>query len=296
MRIPAFAAAKVNLTLEILGRRSDGYHALRSLVAFALDAGDRLTLEPSTQLELETTGPEATAIEGGNLVLTVAEAIQRAEPATRLGIFRLEKHLPVAAGLGGGSADAAAAIRAIARLNGISDPEAAYGALVAGIGADIPVCIGGDGRRAAFMTGIGELVWRPQTGSLLPRGGLAAVLVNPRVAVPTGQVFAALGAPAMSPESNDVAKPPAPFANSSACFAYLKASRNDLEAPAIAIAPAIADVLARLQALSGCRLARMSGSGATCFGLFEGVGAARLAADELREAEPGWWVAASRLE
>jgi 4-diphosphocytidyl-2-C-methyl-D-erythritol kinase len=120
------------------------------------------------------------------------------------------------------------------------------------------------------------------------------VLVNPRVAVPTGQVFAALGARAMTSERDDAA-PPAPFAGASACLAYLAASRNDLEAPAIAIAPVIADVLARLQALPGCRLARMSGSGATCFGLFEDIEVARQAADGLREVAPDWWVAASRL-
>ena len=293
MPIREFAAAKINLTLEVLGRRPDGYHELISLVAFARDVGDWLMLEPGPALKVETCGPEAIAIDGANLVFTAVEAIQRANPKIEAGAFRLEKHLPVAAGLGGGSADAAAAIRAIARLNDIADAEAVFGALAGGIGADIPVCIGGGGRQAALMSGIGARVWRPAQSPLLPPEGLAAVLVNPRVPVPTGAVFAALAAPGLT--SAPDARPLAPFASASACLAYIAASRNDLEAPALTIAPTIAAVLDALRERPACRLARMSGSGATCFGLFEEIGEARSAVAALRHAHPDWWIEATRL-
>ncbi|MGI9475838.1 MAG: 4-(cytidine 5'-diphospho)-2-C-methyl-D-erythritol kinase [Hyphomicrobiaceae bacterium] len=293
MPIREFAAAKINLTLEVLGRRSDGYHELISFVAFARDVGDWLTLAPGPAPNVETFGPEAIAIDGANLVMTVVEAMQRADPMLLAGTFRLEKYLPVAAGVGGGSADAAAAIRAIARLNNVTDAEIAFAALAAGIGADIPVCIGGNGQQAAIMSGIGERVWRPAQGALLAPGDLAAVLVNPRVPVPTAGVFAALAAPkqASAPKAQRLA----PFASASACLAYIAASRNDLEVPAITIAPVIADVLGALRRLPACRLARMSGSGATCFGLFEKIEEARSAAAALRRAHPDWWIEATRL-
>lgn len=287
------APAKINLTLEVLGRRPDGYHELLSLVAFARDAGDSLILAPGSDLHLEVYGPEATAIDGANLIITVAEAIRRSAPAIQTGIFRLEKHLPVASGIGGGSADAAAAIRAIARLNEISDPAATFADLAAGIGADIPVCIGGSGEQAAIMSGIGERVWRPVGAPLLPPDGLAALLVNPRVPVPTGAVFQALAAP----ELPDAPEPraPVPFASPADCLAYIAASRNDLEVPAITIAPAIAEVLGALRKLPACRFARMSGSGATCFALFEKIADARSAGDTLRRKHPDWWIKATRL-
>ena len=267
--IEEFASAKINLTLEVFGRLPNGYHVLKSLVGFAVDAGDRLTLEPGPNLALETRGAEAAAIDGTNLITTVAEAVLRAAPGLTAGTFRLEKRLPIASGIGGGSADAAAAIRAIARASNIADPEAAFSAIAAGIGADIPVCIGGNGRQAAFMSGIGDNVWRPPSGTLLPPGGLAAVLVNPRVPVSTGAVFKALAAPASTVETE--IEPPAPFATPDQCLAYIAESRNDLEEPAIGAVPVIADVLAALRGLPGCRLARMSGSGATCCALFDGM-------------------------
>lgn len=292
--IEEFAAAKINLTLEVRGRRPDGYHELESLVAFARDAGDRLVLEPGPQLEFATHGSAAAAIAGPNLVERVVDAILRRSPGLGSGRFTLEKRLPVASGMGGGSADAAAAIRALARANAIADPVAKFGALALKLGADIPVCIGGNGCTAAFMAGIGEDVWRPATGPLLPPGGLAAVLANPRVAVATGAVFKALRAPPVPPDGSAPARP-APFAEIDDGLAYIEASRNDLEAPAIAIAPVIGEVLAALRALPQCRLARMSGSGATCFALFDGWEPARLAATVLEQRHPQWWIAATRL-
>lgn len=292
--IEEFAAAKINLTLEVRGRRPDGYHELDSLVAFSRDAGDRLVLEPGPQLAFETHGVEAAAIHGPNLVERVVRAILHHFPDLGSGRFILEKHLPVASGIGGGSADAAAAIRALARANAIADPVAAYGSLALTLGADIPVCIGGSGCAAAFMGGIGDDVWRPATGTLLPPGDLAAVLVNPREAVSTAAVFAALAAPALRPGATPSSRPNQ-FPTTEECLSFIAASRNDLEAPAIAIAPVIGDVLCALRALPQCRLARMSGSGATCFALFDGWDQACHAAMALTRTEPHWWVTATRL-
>lgn len=292
--IEEFAAAKINLTLEVRGRRPDGYHELESLVAFARDAGDRLVLEPGPQRTLTTLGAEAAAIDGPNLVERAVDAILHHAPDLAAGRFTLEKQLPVAAGIGGGSADAGAAIRALARANAIADPVAAFGSLALTLGADIPVCIGGNGCTAAFMAGIGDDVWRPASGTLLPPGGLAAVLVNPRVAVSTGAVFAALAAPALHTDAAPSRRPP-PFATTEDCLAYIAASRNDLEIPATAIAPQIGEVLGALRALAHCRLARMSGSGATCFALFDRWDRAREAATALTRTHPRWWVAATRL-
>jgi len=295
--IEELASAKVNLTLRVLGRRRDGYHELESLVAFATDAADRLTFTPGPPLSVETTGPEASSIDGANLVATMIDAVLREHPALSVGAFHLEKNLPVAAGIGGGSADAAAALRALARANNITDPEAAFGVLAARFGADIPVCIGGGGRAAAFMSGVGEIVWRPPSGSLLPPDGLSALLVNPRVAVATGPVFETLDAPLLSAARAPGAspEPPPTFADAQACLDYLDASGNSLEAPASRIAPVIGDVLGHLRALPGCRLARMSGSGATCFGLFDDMEVAQRAHELLASKTAGWWIAASRL-
>lgn len=331
-RIDEDACAKVNLTLEVRGRRPDGYHALVSLVAFAKDAFDRLTFEPHVRpsaapdadITLKTTGAEAAEIDGPNLITRTAERLHAENPSLVLGAFHLDKRLPVASGIGGGSADAAAAIRAIARANGIRDPEAAFSAIALQIGADIPVCIGSahgsahggagdvhenvrlsDGRRpairpeAAFMSGIGERVWRPRGQGLLPPGGLAAVLVNPRVPVPTGAVFKALAAPLLrgepSPELITGSALNRDFPNAEACIAYVASSRNDLEPVAIRIAPVIAEVLATLRADEACRLARMSGSGATCFALFGDMDEAHAATGRLRARHPTWWTVATRL-
>ncbi len=282
----AFAPAKVNLTLHVLGRRPDGYHEIESLVVFA-DAGDRLTFAQGERLELQVRGPTAEAAGTGsdNLVLKAARALAERVEALRLGSFTLEKSLPVAAGLGGGSSDAAAALRLLAQANGLPlDDERLYAAARA-TGADVPVCLD---PRPRMMRGIGEILSVPLALPELP-----AVLVNPGVAVPTRDVFAALAAPALSPAARHDDVAPA-GASAAELVSALASRRNDLEAPARRLQPVIGEVLAALRA-SGCRLARMSGSGATCFGLFDAAAAAQAAARELTDARPGWWVRACRL-
>ena len=297
------APAKVNLTLIIRGRRPDGYHELESLVAFAAaPAADKVTLETGHPFRLDVEGPEAAGLSAGpdgeNLISRIVRAAAAADPSLRLGRFRLTKVLPVASGIGGGSADAAAALRLLARWNAIADPERAFSALAALIGADIPVCIGGrdEGapyQRAAYMWGIGQHVWRPPQGSLLPAAGLPAVLANPRIAVATGAVFRALAAPAIS--SGGAPARPEPLRDVAAVYAYLDQRPNDLEAPAVTLAPQIACVLAALRGLPGARLARMSGSGATCFALFDDWPQAEAAAARLHADQPSWWIAATML-
>jgi 4-diphosphocytidyl-2-C-methyl-D-erythritol kinase len=261
------APAKVNLTLHVTGRRADGYHLLDSLVVFA-DIGDRVTVQPGAT-RLTVTGPMSAGIPVGpdNLVL-LAAALMRAEAE-----ITLDKHLPVAAGIGGGSSDAAACLRALVRLTGARLPED-----VARLGADVPVCLLA---RAARMRGIGEEV---TPLARLPL--LHAVLVNPRVAVSTPAIFKRLA-------RHD--NPPMParlpgWHTAENLIHWLSTQRNDLEAPAIAEAPVIADVLQKLSASEGCALARMSGSGATCFGLYPDPHAAQRAARALRRDHPAWWV------
>ena len=268
-----FAPAKGNLTLHVTGRRADGYHLLDSLVVFP-HIGDRLAVTPAAALSLVVEGPFAAglAADGANLVLRAARLLAPDRGAA----LRLEKRLPLAAGIGGGSADAAAALRLLSRHWGVAMPPT--DALLA-LGADLPVCLAA---RSARMTGIGEAV----APVALPPGWL--VLCNPGVPVATGGVFAGLARAENAPMG-----PVPPLADAAALAAFLAAGRNDLEAPARALAPAIGAVLAALAAAPGCLLARMSGSGATCFGLFAGEAAARRAAAGIAAAEPGWWVAAA---
>lgn len=266
-----FAPAKVNLTLHVTGRRADGYHLLDSLVVFA-GVGDRVSAELADAASLTVTGPMAAGLsgEGDNLVLRAARLI--GVPA-RIG---LEKVLPVSSGIGGGSADAAATLRLLARLSGRALPGAAE---VLALGADVPVCLAG---RAVRMTGIGEgLAAVPA----LPQAWL--VLVNPMVAVSTPAVFKALARADNAPMPREVPK----LRGAAELAAFLTMQRNDLEAPAMAVQPVIGRVKAALSAQAGCMLARMSGSGATCFGLFADPLAASAAARAIRAAEPGWWVA-----
>ena len=286
------APAKINLTLRVLGRRADGYHELESLVAFA-GVGDALTFAPGGALTLAVSGPTAQAAgdNADNLVLKAARALAGRIAGLTLGSFALSKRLPVAAGLGGGSADAAAALRLLARANGVAldDPRLMQAAQATG--SDVPVCLDPKPR---LMRGVGDVLSAPLD---LPR--LFAVLVNPGVAVSTRDVFAALNL-ASVPASGG-ASSPTPLVSEgwggepTAFVAALVKERNDLEAPAIELEPAIADVLAVLQALPDCRLARMSGSGATCFGLFPTNAAAAAAARTLRVGYPQWWVRATVL-
>jgi len=273
------APAKVNLTLHVLGRRADGYHEIESLVGFA-DVGDALTFSPGGALALAVGGPTGPAAGdvADNLVLKAVRALAERVADLKLGRFSLSKRLPVAAGLGGGSSDAAAALRLLASANGIArdDPRLMQAAVATG--ADVPVCLDPRTRR---MGGIGEILSDPLD---LPR--LPAILVNPGVAVSTRDVFAALRLPPIAPAAQ-AGRPAGTLLDE------IANGRNDLEAPAIELEPAIAELLAVLGRLPGCRLARMSGSGATCFGLFESTRAATAAGRTLRVGYPGWWVRAT---
>jgi 4-diphosphocytidyl-2-C-methyl-D-erythritol kinase len=277
------APAKVNLTLRVLGRRADGYHDIESLVAFA-GVGDALTFKPGDDLALTVGGPTAAAAGdvADNLVLKASRALAERVAGVTLGRFTLSKRLPVAAGLGGGSADAAAALRLLARANALAPDDPSLMQAARATGADVPVCLDPRPRR---MRGIGDILSDPLD---LPR--LFAVLVNPGVAVATADVFAALAAPPAG-QNAPAAEPLGP----AALLAEIAGGRNDLEAPAIELEPAIADVLAVLRKLPGCRLARMSGSGPTCFGLFDSSRAASAAARTLRVGYPAWWVRATVL-
>jgi 4-diphosphocytidyl-2-C-methyl-D-erythritol kinase len=286
------ARAKVNLTLRVVGRRVDGYHDLESVVAFA-DCADTLTLDVGDALTLTTTGPGALDCGDGadNLVLKAARLLAARVDHLRTGHFTLDKHLPVAAGIGGGSADAAAALRLLARANVIGPDDPRLLEVAKMTGADVPVCLDS---RACVMTGIGDTLL-PLT---LPQ--MACVMVNPRVAVATKDVFEELGLKAgrLRVGVADVLKGMAwPQANASRedWLRSLNKGTNDLEAPALVIQPVIADVLAALRAANGILLARMSGSGATCFALFDDAVAAKAAASVIAQAQPGWWVHAGTL-
>jgi 4-diphosphocytidyl-2-C-methyl-D-erythritol kinase len=286
-RLVERAPAKVNLTLFVLGRRRDGYHAIDSLVAFAR-VFDVLTLDTDKPLSLVLRG--ASAAQAGtpsdNLVLKAARALAAEVPGLKLGRFTLHKRLPVAAGLGGGSADAGAALRLLARANRIAldDPRLLLAARK--VGADVPVCVDPHSRR---MRGIGEVLSPP-----LAVPAIAAVLVNPGIAVATREVFSALR---LKPGQarNRAGRRAAPPRDRDDFVTWLAGQANDLEPAAIALAPSIARVLAALRREPGCRLARMSGSGATCFGLFSSQRAAGLAARRLNAAHPNWWVKATVL-
>jgi 4-diphosphocytidyl-2-C-methyl-D-erythritol kinase len=286
------APAKVNLTLHVLGRRADGYHEIESLVAFA-GVGDALSFTPGRALALIVGGPTAAAAgdTADNLVLKAARALAERVEGLQLGRFALSKRLPVAAGLGGGSADAAAALRMLARSSRLAPDDPRLLQAAQATGADVPVCLD---PRPRLMRGIGDILSEPLD---LPK--LATVLVNPGVAVPTREVFAALRLPAGS------IAPAAPSRSAISLSAIslgatnladaIANGRNDLEGPAIELQPVIADVLAVLRKLPGCRLSRMSGSGATCFGLFDSTAAATAAARTLRVGYPAWWVRATVL-
>jgi 4-diphosphocytidyl-2-C-methyl-D-erythritol kinase len=285
------APAKVNLTLRVLGRRADGYHDIESLVMFA-DVGDRLTLTPGNDLRLSVVGPSAaqSGAEADNLVLKAAHALADCIRGLRAGAFRLEKNLPVAAGLGGGSADAAAALRLLARANGLTPDDPRIAEAARATGADVPVCLD---PRARVMRGIGDILSAPLS---LPR--LPAILVNPGVAVATKLVFAGWRPSANPVRASAVAADFASSANSVTerqLLPWLAREGNDLEAPAMALAPAIADVLAALRAVPGCHLVRMSGSGATCFALFSSAAEAAAAGKVLRARFPDWWISETLL-
>lgn len=281
MAVAAFAPAKVNLYLHVTGRRDDGYHLLDSLVAF-VDIGDRLRVEPAAALSLVVDGPEAgglVSVGDDNLVLRAARLLADRAGITAGAALHLDKHLPVAAGIGGGSSDAAAALLALKRLWRISLEDEALYALAAKLGADIPACLYG---RAVWVGGIGE---RLESAGPLPDAGI--LLVNPRRALPTAAVFAAR----RGPFSHVGRFAPMPSKGSALADA-LTPRRNDLTEAAIGLVPEIAAALARLGRLPGSLLARMSGSGATCFALFANRAGAEEARALVAAAEPRWWCAA----
>lgn len=268
-----FAAAKINLALHVTGQRADGYHLLDSIVVFA-GVGDWVTVSPADRLGLTVTGPQGSGLSGDdNLVLQAARCLGVAAA------LALEKHLPVASGIGGGSADAAATLRVLSALCGVALPDAAA---VLALGADVPVCLAGVPVR---MQGVGEVLT-----PLPPLPECYVVLVNPGMAVATPEVFKAL------PRKDNPEMTAMPACQSAMeLAAWLRDQRNDLEAPAMALAPVIADVKAALEARPGCLMARMSGSGATCFGLFASEELAKAAVGALREDAPAWWVAAAPI-
>jgi 4-diphosphocytidyl-2-C-methyl-D-erythritol kinase len=281
------APAKINLTLHVLGRRADGYHELESLVAFA-GTGDDLTLTAGPDLRLEIEGPTARPAVGveDNLVLKAARLLQERVPGLQLGAFRLSKRLPVAAGLGGGSSDAAAALRLLARLNGLRLDHPGVVEAARQAGSDVPVCLQ---RRARIMGGAGEILGPPLRLPLL-----FAVLVNPGVPVETPAVFKALGlSPGERLSAADPAWDEARFPPE--LVPLVARARNDLEAAATRLVPEIEEALAHLRDAKECQLARMSGSGATVFGLFPSRAASEAAAKRIAAARPLWWVKATSL-
>jgi 4-diphosphocytidyl-2-C-methyl-D-erythritol kinase len=270
------ARAKVNLFLHVVGRRTDGYHLLDSLAVFPA-VGDWLSAEADDELSLSLSGPFASGLlaEPDNLVLRAARALARVAGVAPRARLMLEKNLPIASGIGGGSADAAATLRLLARLWRVTLPEGALPRIAAGLGADVPVCLA---QEPARMGGIGEVL---ETVPALPRSGL--VLVNPGVAVATQAVFRAREAGFGTP-----AACPAAWPDAAALADFLLGTQNDLEPPAMRLAPVIGTVLDSIRTVPGCLLARMSGSGATCFGLFASADEAALAVPALRR--NGWWV------
>jgi 4-diphosphocytidyl-2-C-methyl-D-erythritol kinase len=284
--------AKVNLTLRVVGRRVDGYHDLESVVAFA-DCADRVSLTPGSKFNLKTTGPLARDCgdTADNLVFKAAQLLGERVPDLKLGEFTLDKMLPVAAGIGGGSADAAAALRLLAKLNGLAIDDSRLIEVAKLTGADVPVCLAS---RACVMTGVGE--------TLLPLAlpKLPCVMVNPRVAVATRDVFEALGLRngELLVGAADVIRAaawPEHGASVEDWVEALAASSNDLEAPATRLQPVIGEVLSALSATNGAWLARMSGSGATCFAIFENTAEAQRAAQKIQLDHPQWWVHAGVL-
>jgi 4-diphosphocytidyl-2-C-methyl-D-erythritol kinase len=282
--VRAFAPAKVNLYLHVLGRRADGYHRIDSLIAFA-DIGDEVTAAPADTLSLTVGGPEAEAIVGlgdDNLVLRAARRLAARASISAGASLHLDKHLPAAAGIGGGSSDAAAALRALSRLWNQPLDEQSLTVLALELGADVPACLIG---RPVWVGGIGEAL---EPAGALPPAGI--VLANPRRQLPTAAVFQHRSGPFSAPGRFNQMPPDA------AGLAALLASRhNDLTEAAQALMPEIGAVLYRLAALPAALIARMSGSGATCFALFVDRTAALAAGQTLATAEPGWWSAAGAL-
>ncbi len=271
------APAKLNLALHVRARRHDGYHELETLFVFARD-GDRVAVDAAERPSFTVTGPFAGAVGPAcdNLVMRAEHAFRQAFAPDACHAITLDKHLPVASGIGGGSADAAATLRALARLHDVPVETPRLTTIAADLGADVPACLLG---RATFGRGRGDALTR-----IDGLGDMPALLVNPNVAVSTAAVFArwdGVDRGALSETGTTLAR--------------AMAGRNDLQPPAEAVAPVIRDVLARLAGCSGVVLARMSGSGATCFALFEDVAGRDSAASLIASAAPGWWCCSTTI-
>ena len=275
--ITELAPAKINLFLHVGERRNDGFHPLQSLAVFT-DMGDLLAIEPGIGLSLAVEGPFAPGLAGesDNLVLRAARALG-GDGAKLI----LTKNLPVASGIGGGSADAAAALRGLNQLWNAGKDDAALHEIAAGLGSDIPVCLLS---HSSFMEGRGEIL-RP--AEAMPH--VPMLLVNPGVAVSTKDVFAALN----ERSGAEMTLPRGRFGDTADLLRFLETTRNDLEEPARRIQPVIGDVLTGIAALPGALMARMSGSGATCFGIFADDDCCHRAADRLKQSHPDWWIAPS---
>ena len=273
--LPQHAPAKINLFLHVGARRADGFHPLQSLAVFTA-MGDVLDIECASDLSLTLQGPFAKGLEseGDNLVLRAARGL-----GSQGAKLILTKNLPVASGIGGGSADAAAALRGLRQLWNLDTDEMALREIAAGLGSDIPACILS---APCFMEGRGEIL-RPLAS--LPRVPL--LLVNPGIAVPTKDVFAGL----QSRSGVEMSLPQGGFADTADLLRFLETTCNDLEEPARRLQPVIGEVLAALCALPGALLARMSGSGATCFAIFADDDCCERAAGRLKQAQPNWWIA-----
>ncbi len=282
------APAKLNLTLKVVGRRLDGFHDIESLTAFASES-DWLGLSPGRRFELVVEGPTAqdTGPLDDNLVARAARAFAARIPGALTGRFHLIKRLPAAAGLGGGSSDAAACIRALAEANGVSLSDERVQAAALETGSDVAVCVSACAR---VMSGVGDRLGTPVG---LP--SLFAVLVNPRQALATRDVFAALGLERGFYSDTPGRQPFPPEGTSFVTLEALVSGVNDLEIAARSILPSIVDMLEALKHAPEVIVARMSGSGATCFGLFETLEAARGAHARLAAERPGWWVATTDL-
>jgi 4-diphosphocytidyl-2-C-methyl-D-erythritol kinase len=276
MMFEEFAPAKVNLTLHLTGQRDDGYHLLDSLVMFA-SVGDHLAFTPADAVTLSVDGSEAHAVPTDrNSVLSAAHLLDPTKGAR----IRLTKTLPVASGIGGGTADAAAAYRGLSRMWNLPNPTAAPETFtqVAKLGADVPICLFS---KTARMSGIGEQV------EFFPNfPTLEAVLVNPRAQVSTQAVFQSIS----TKKNQPMASVPSHFSDQEEFITWLRLQRNDMQAAAISIAPVINIVLSVISETTDCQLARMSGSGATCFGLYSNTQAAEQAAVSISKQYPNWWV------
>lgn len=282
--IRVYAPPKVNLTLEILGKRPDGYHELHSLVVFARSGGDWLTYTSGSDTAVEINGPFGSRIAGPNTLDRTLALVASVAPNLPLGRVALEKHIPVASGIGGGSTDAAALMKALALAEPAGTRHVDWPTLARTIGADVTVCLVA---RAAYMTGIGEVVT-----PLLEFPPLAGLLVSPPADAPadkTAQVFHELAAP---PLQHDTRSPSleAEFLNFDQVLSFLACHPNNLNPAAARLFPVMDQVLAEIAATPGCRIARSSGAGPTCFGLYETIAEAHAAAAVLAVRHPAWWI------